>query len=216
MSNIQSIQNIPNSQLGTKCTFMSKQLSSEPPTMSNIPSIQNTPKSQLWTNRTLMSKQILSEPPPNSSYCKLILDTVSCEHIHSDVTGFSKKSLQNSPKDPLLHVQHHLPLHDDVHVNGIKGHWSLQGPMKKYFLNVVTFFTFNKHSIPYQLNFENFIIHDYIYLIIYISIIIIITIILFYFEVLVFCMPPDSGEKIALGVTVNIFKVHAEYRVFFC
>ena len=25
---------------------------------------------------------------------------------------------QNSPKDPLLHVQHRLPLHDDVHVNG--------------------------------------------------------------------------------------------------
>ena len=69
-----------------------------------------------------MSKQLSSEPPPNSSYCKLILDTVSCEHIHSDVTGFSKKSLQNSPKDPLLHVQHRLSLHDDVHVNG-KDQW---------------------------------------------------------------------------------------------
>ena len=142
-----------NTRLGTNRTLMSKQLSSEPPPMSNI---QNIPNSQLGTNRTLMSQQLSSEAPANSSYCKLIHDTVSCEHIHSEVTGFSKTSLHRIRRKTLYYM------YNIVFPCMMMSTLTVRTD-EKIFPECCYPLYLEQTFIPYQLNFEEFLIHDYIY-----------------------------------------------------
>ena len=135
--------------------------------------------------------------PYHNQYGTFILDR-SCHHhpLHYEDISFVFLFSQNPSENALLHVQHRLSLHDDVNAYGGKDFEQINLRLVKILILISTVTVqkiciLMRFCILQRYTFWACILERCLY-----SAFICL-------QVLVFCMPPDSGEKIALGVTVT-------------